>query len=184
MKRSWLLPVMVLLLAACARDAGRGPLGSPATGPNEEPPAAECLAANPDGVAVCLQAGEQSPEATLFVGVKPFDGASGSSCWTTVSGGEGVGQCIDTVWPPKMEQYIEIERGTEIVLLGDADNAELSLAEPRSGDQVRKLDLEDGRGRITAEPGKYLLDVFATWPQGDAAFAFGIRVVEPDQSAG
>jgi hypothetical protein len=183
MKRTLLLLMAVLLLAACARDAGRGPLGSPATG-NEGQPASGCVVADPSDVMVCLRGGEQSPEATLFVGVKRFDGAAGSSCWTTVSGGQGVGQCIDTVWPPEIDRYIEIERGTEIAVLGDAGTAELSLAEPRSGDHVAKVALEDGRGRITAKPGKYLLNVFATWSQGDAAFGFGIRVVEPDQSAG
>jgi hypothetical protein len=128
---------------------------------------------------LCLVAREQAPEAVLFVGTERVEGVAGSSCWTTVTGGEGVASCVDTVWPPEIERYIQIERGAEILLVGDAAEVDVSLAELGSGDRLRRVGLKDGRARLTIGPGRYLLDVFATWPQGDASFGFGVKVVQP-----
>ncbi len=42
---------------------------------------------------------------------------------------------------------------------------------------VSDLDMRDYVAQINAPPGEYWLDVFAVWPEGDASFTFGVRVL-------
>ncbi|HEX6208157.1 MAG TPA: hypothetical protein VF058_07355, partial [Actinomycetota bacterium] len=86
-------------------------------------------------------------------------------------------------FPTEPEAYVGVRRGGTLTVSGDAETVEVGVARFRPGDVaaelevVQDLPLEDGSATIDVEPGRYLLQVFATFEEGDGAFALGLRVL-------
>jgi hypothetical protein len=124
-------------------------------------------------------ASPREPHSTLSYGDSRQTGRLGTYCWTQEL---GVDVCADAFpLPPK--SFIEVPRETTVRLESDAEQLDAALAVPQ-GDPpfiqlrpVSDLGLQDYFGKISAPPGDYWLDVFAVWPQGDASFTFGVRVL-------
>jgi hypothetical protein len=79
---------------------------------------------------------------------------------------------------------LNVERGTRLVVRGNGEPEGKSplgvIRRNEEGqtfvDPSRKLTLSDGEARLGAPPAEYVLEVFASWAQGDGVFTFGIRI--------
>jgi hypothetical protein len=122
------------------------------------------------------------PTATLTSGTQVQVGARGSYCWSRGSqnGGTSSGMCADAAGVRVPDPPMDLTRGTEISLAGDAKKVDASYATQASpgGElhHLRHLDFSSGSDVVDLPPGTYVIDVFATFDRGDSAFEFSIRV--------
>lgn len=170
MRKAGIVLALVLAGAGCAEV---GPGGrSPGAGPGERP------SPSTSNLTLRLVATPEGPVARLTGAGRVIEGSPHTSCWTTPEGG----LCVDG-FPTAPETFLEAPRGSSLRLAGTAETVEVGLARLRPGDVaaeiqvVQDLPLEDGRAIIDVEPGEYLLQIFATFPEGDGAFSLGLRVL-------
>jgi hypothetical protein len=129
--------------------------------------------------------GSTGPSATLSFGGTSQSGRRGSYCWN----GNGSGICADAVPFGRPTKVIQIPSDTPVVLTGDATTFDLTLSrvkhrdrtDPAAASSTETLHAGDvfRLPRTRTATGVYALDVFGTWPQGDAQFQFGIQLVAP-----
>ena len=100
----------------------------------------------------------------------------GSYCWKL--------KCADFLGPPKPRCCVVIPIGARLVVRGPGVVAQASIGvlERTDGggatfDPVRQVWLKDGRDRLRAPEGIYVLDLFTDWDQGgDAEITLGIEL--------
>jgi hypothetical protein len=145
--------------------------------PQDDPIAPDATA----GLRVVGTAG--GPSATLSFNGSSLSGDRGTYCWNA----NGSGVCADAVPFGLPDTLLDIPLGTRISFAGDFGSVQASLSRLDAGRHDAPAHLGEIR---TLEPGEvfplpadqgavgvYELDLFATWPQGDAQFQFGIRLV-------
>ncbi|HEX2032195.1 MAG TPA: hypothetical protein VHL78_12485 [Actinomycetota bacterium] len=123
----------------------------------------------------------------LIIGDERHEGVLGTHCWE-FSGG---GFCADGPLPMP-SSFVDLQKGTVLSVEGDFDSVEATLGTPRRSSVATKgewdfvelrdpvrLDLSDRREALTADPARYVMEVFATWPEGDGVFSLGITITEP-----
>ncbi|HEX6261304.1 MAG TPA: hypothetical protein VF097_00505 [Actinomycetota bacterium] len=170
MKRIATVLTLAALAVGCAevgedRTPEVGPLATPSPSPG-------------GGATLTLVAAPEGPLARLRGGGQEVEVDAHTSCWDS----PGVSTCVDG-FPTEPEAYVEVRRGGTLTVSGDAETVEVGVARFRPGDVaaelqvVQDLPLEDGSATIDVEPGRYLLQVFATFEEGDGAFALGLRVL-------
>jgi hypothetical protein len=121
------------------------------------------------------------PIADLSFGGLSLSGERGTYCWNQ----DGVGTCADAAPFDLPTRSIYLPLGTSIAIAGDVGKVQVTLtrldpATPFSSrETLRPGDLFSLPHRQGAV-GAYALDVFGTWPKGDADFQFGIQLVAPD----
>jgi hypothetical protein len=146
---------LLLTLPACAQEATL----------DGEPPA------RPDPVILELRSAEKAPIGVLSYGGEDQAAELGTHCWST--------RCVDFIGPPTPKTFSEVPGNALIELQGDGRAGSLSVGRPpeekfgQLGDE-RTIPVKDGRARLDLEPGRYVLVVFATWPDGDAVLTFGL----------
>lgn len=126
---------------------------------------------------VTLRGTEARPTATLEVGGDLLQGKPASYSW--------LGIITDTVAPAFNDDgSVRIEQSAVLAVMGDADSAQARLVRPDhflSGGDAGVVTIGALRPaqRIDAAPGRYLLEVHATWKtRGGVAFYFPIEIVE------
>jgi hypothetical protein len=121
------------------------------------------------------------PVADLSFGGSSITGERGTYCWDQA----GVGSCADAAPFGPPARSIDLPLGTSIAIAGDVGKVQVTLTRLDPGtpfssrETLRPGDLfslPHRRGAL----GAYALDVFGTWPEGDADFQFGIHLVAPD----
>jgi hypothetical protein len=135
---------------------------------------------------------EDGPKAVLVVGDARYNGMVGAHSWQFPGGDELVADAV----LPEPSAFVDLERGTMINVVGDVETIDAELGTPTPSpiridgksvgvelDDQMTLAFSGGKQRLTAPPGKYVLAVSGTWPQGDAVFSFGIRLTPPDEKA-
>jgi hypothetical protein len=133
------------------------------------------------GLELCLVAG---PDATGGWLLSADDGSvaalDGSGCWYN---GESQ-RCADIGPIPTPKRWLVAARGSDVVVGGDVSSVEATvsrLVETNGVSRLRpvqRFDLADRRDRVHVEPGRYVLDVYGTWEQGEQTFYFGLVVGE------
>jgi len=154
------------LAASCA--VGRNRL-------EETPPSPEAILESPD-----------LPKLRARSGSTDIPVVRGSLCWS--KGGAGV--CADAIAPPELAKTVapaELPPGAAIMLEHAPPPLADSLLVNRwiDGRPVRVV-LQAGSGPgnrgltpsfvVPDEPGTYVYDAFARWPQGDVSWAFHVMV--------
>lgn len=171
------LSLVAFVETACSSGAGSGQdhEGSRAT---SVPTAA--VTADATGLVLTFTATDR-PTAESRFGGESRDAFVMSHCWGKPSEEEPVTTvyCVDTVAPSAehLSPPLEVPRGTELLVDGNASSVQCSLA-PMSSPLDPEVDLEltGGAAPLDQEPGTYALGCFASWPQGDVPFYFGIEI--------
>lgn len=172
--RGAILSAVLVLVAGCGAATPPGPRSLPTS-----PDLSECRA-EPARAVVCLRAGENRAEGALLVGEARQEAIHGSYCWR--AGGGRQAACVDTAWPLFPRGYVEVPKGVELLVNADSETVGLFLYRVIQRDgrrelgRARDVELVRRTARLRVEPGRYLLEAVATWPEGDADLVFGIRV--------
>lgn len=131
------------------------------------------------GAVVCILTAEEAPIGWLRTATSARSGVLGSYCWPQ----EDVEYaCYDFGDVPALGAPFEIRRGTEVVLIEDADrvSAEVGLLDRRDGlrqlERMDEPDLSSGSFTLDVPAGRYVLHIFGVWEHGDGEFFFPIEV--------
>ncbi len=121
-----------------------------------------------------------SPEATISYGDQSTKAAPTSYTWTC----PGSSMIADTVTPSFSDSdFVQVPVGTRLVVSGDLTAAEGNLqSSPGDYPWTTLHDLGDLGGGVdlSFDPGRYVIEVTAHWPNGALHFYFPIEL-EPDQ---
>jgi hypothetical protein len=115
------------------------------------------------------------PSPVLQSGDDQLTAARGSSCWFA----DGQGVCVDT-FPPTTKRSLSVRPGGRIRV--DMRHRADSLSASLRGDQARRLRVhrvDESHFNITVPGGmkrKRVLDLFATYPEGDSFFGARLRI--------
>jgi hypothetical protein len=168
MKRIAAILVAALMLAGCGSATGTdsGSSGSSSTGSSPDPP----VSTQPP-----WETSTSPPPAFLETSSGRTELTVGSYCWSVISETGGVGGCGDS--PP-----FDLINGLTTAQVDDGETVTLVLAltpsqpiEVSLGGHTMKLPAAT-RGEWTLA-GHGILEVFATFPQGDVSY--GIRIEPP-----
>ena len=125
---------------------------------------------------------KKPPGARLAVGPDTVDSEAYTYCWESGGLFGGSGMCMDGAVGGKVKPQVSVERRAEATLtfdgpapasveasatLGSIDGSETVLLPASAEDLTFELPLG---------PGTWYVDVFATWPQGDASYLLPIAV--------
>jgi hypothetical protein len=79
-----------------------------------------------------------------------------------------------------VDDLVRVGSSQPLEVRGDAERVRIALLafplEPY--ERIGRLDLVDGEGTLPSTSGRFILEVSATWPQGDRTFYVGIEVAE------
>ncbi|MBO8173287.1 MAG: hypothetical protein H0Z33_15550 [Bacillaceae bacterium] len=101
----------------------------------------------------------------------------GSYCWQAF----GKGECADTAAPPalvKGHMPLEASPGSAVNISFhyEPDTMEVRLWED---DDTIPVTLDQGKTFVLPEqPGYYIYSIHGQWPEGDASYAFAVRVID------
>ena len=130
-------------------------------------------------IVLLVAAAREGPFAELITAKHKLPGIRGSYCWSE----DEVEACGDSVLP-RPKTFFEVKNGSQLRVESDAEDVELFLIPSGPGDadaepaQGSRVNLTGSRERlVAAPPGRYLLSVFATWPEGDSEFFFPLLIV-------
>ena len=127
----------------------------------------------------CRSASQDSPPlAYLVTDSGLVDGFQSSYCWDQ---GVGAALCVDMI-EPYFEQTTALPADAPIQFQLDAplpDTVTVSISKEVFGDTILSAnltpaDLVDWSPQV--EPGEYILQVGATWPQGDVSYWFSVSL--------
>lgn len=179
MRKGAITLAFAISAAGCAAVGPDEP--SPRAGPEGSPSPTPSPTHGAD-VTLTLIAASEGPVARLTGRGGEVEAAPFTACWTMPDGS----LCSDG-FPTAPEAFLEVPQGSTIGVAGDADTVTAGVARFRRGEvgvliqEVRDLPLEDGTAIIDVDPGDYVLQVFATFEQGDGSFALGLRVLPPGE---
>jgi hypothetical protein len=146
-----------------------------------QPTATSASAPDPEAVVFTFSS-EKGPEATL-----QFEGATiagnGSSFNWTENGGTGIADTFGTEL--QFRNWVVLPAGSQIQIDGSADTVKGWVDQPAEDDEQPShlYDLPRGGGRVPQDPGRYILEFSASWPQGGRTFYFPIKAVAGDVGA-
>jgi hypothetical protein len=106
-----------------------------------------------------------------------------SYCWQQ---NDTTSFCADTV-PPELlaDDLVAVGPSQALEVRGDAEQVRIAVLgyplEPY--ERVGRVDLQDGNGTLPETPGRYVIEVSASWPQGDRSFYLGIEVGDDTDDA-
>jgi len=168
---------LCLAFGGCSDTAQRV---TPRETPEDRPSA--CEGTGPVGTATPRpDRGDATPPIALLDGsCGEIQGALGTYCWS--HGGKGI--CSDAISPVPPTHRLVVLGSEELRLSwrtkSDPDDVVVALIDERS-EERREIEAEKTNPTsllLDAEPGRYVLEV-GTWiGEGDAAYTFGIRVVD------
>ena len=174
------MALVALLSAACwgrsgGHDTGAAPspTSTPTDGRLASPPAIH--------LQVELRATRNGPTGVLTWAGQQQEGVPGSYCWVEPDLSSGTSKCLDMGPIPVRRASIEVPRATVLYVVGDHTAATGTLLQVTGQAQVsgvaQRLPLVEGATAIQTMPGRYTLEVDATWPQGDVPLFFGLTVI-------
>ena len=148
-------------------------------------PADEAAPAAPVPVVISIfvdtESGYEYPNSTMQTGESVVQGNGSSYGW--LSG--DVGTEADTFGTEfQFETWTEVMAGAPILVEGDAETVLGWVGEWHEKDfeVVRLADLWPEGATMPTEPGRYVLEFSASWPQGGRSFYFPVDVVGEPQS--
>jgi hypothetical protein len=161
-----LLLGLCFLLAACGGQAGPGP------GPvaEEGGPVTE----SEGSATIELGAGPKKPIGTFTYRESKATAQIGTYCWTI--------QCVDVIGPPTPEVFTPVPAQLDIEFTGAGAVGSLDVGVPPKkpfapAKNRRRIPIEENHATLNLDPGRYMLEIFAVWEEGDAVLTFGIEVV-------
>lgn len=120
------------------------------------------------------------PTATLASGAGEVSGELGTHCWRYR---DGAGLCADTIFLDP-DDSLRVRRGETLTLSfdrpDDPDRLDLSLhTEPEGGHgtEIAIEDVNPAEFRVDEPEGRYWLQVFSVWDEGDATYFFEVVVL-------
>lgn len=120
----------------------------------------------------------EPPGSTLSYGKDAVEAGIGTYCWSTARGGA----CVDVSGTNAGEDELVVPAGAVMSFVYKGKKLDSLGISARNGLGAKDLKVRRSgtRARIVADlpPGEYLLDVFATMPEGDVSYGFGL-VVKP-----
>jgi hypothetical protein len=122
-------------------------------------------------------ANEETPRARMTFGGKSVKGVGTSFCWSF----EGGGGCADTTGPDFRDaQYLQIPRGTRLVITGNVEEVVGSLQRGTlmPFEIVKGLGVIDRGIDLDFVPDRYVLELSGEWPDVSRTFYFPIEIVE------
>jgi hypothetical protein len=123
------------------------------------------------------------PTATMTVNGRTVE-ANGSGFSWDEDGGSSI---VDAVDPLVFDEWFDVPPSAPITIAGDADEVrgqvDVCCDASSPPPKLYGLDLEAG-ATMPSEPGRYILEFSASWPQGGRTFYFPIRVVDASRPAG
>lgn len=128
--------------------------------------------------AACSSAPSNPPLIYINVNGESVSGYQGAYCW---DGGLSGTLCVDP-FPPAFEGQVPLEPGTTIRLELDRplpDSLTVSLTPELFGDSAAEAELDAGaevEWTPVVPPGNYVLNVNASWKQGDVTYWFYVNV--------
>lgn len=175
------LALAALLTAGCWGASG-GPYEGPSPSPTTSSSGGGRLASPPaTHLQVELRATRDGPSGVLTWGSERQEGVPGSYCWVQSDLSSGTSKCLDMALSVP-EASVAVPRASVLYVTGDHTTATarlLRLTGDPSNPQARvaqRLPLVEGATAIRIQPGRYVLEVHATWPQGDVPLFFGLTV--------
>jgi hypothetical protein len=178
-----LFATALVALYDCGMAAGPGDAGGPS-----ETTAIEETSSVPEPT--LMSGGSRPPNSTLSYGAQSVSGALGTYCWTNA--------CVDSVGIVANREELTVPAGSTMTFAYGGrklDSAGVAAYRIGPGNQPEKMGrsillIPEGKGtglparqsgnrvQITAKlpVGRYVVDVFARMPQGDASYGFLIAV--------
>ncbi len=123
-----------------------------------------------------MMATPEPPGSTLSYGGKTVEAGIGTYCWFT----GGSGACVDGTGTNVGKDELVVRSGASMTFVYKGKKLDSLRISARNGlgEKDLKARRSETRARIAADlpDGEYVLDVFATMPEGDVSYGFGLTV--------
>ena len=128
-----------------------------------------------------MMAPPEPPGSTLSYGGETVEAGVGTYCWFA----DGSGACVDTSGTNAGRDKLVVPSGASMSFVYEGKKLD-SLAVSEQGGKDLKARRSGTRARIVADlpAGEHVLDVFATMPEGDVSYGFGLVVKSRETASG